>query len=272
MPDKYSITQAQLKAEVSYDTETGRFTAIRESGRRKVGAILGTYGGSGEKKTRYIRACMYEYTEQVLAWFYVYGEFPKRKLAHKDGDYLNNRIDNLVEHADEIVLNHMDDLTQVQVRNLFDYDADTGILAHKEYRHGRTKGDVAGCQNVFNRYWYVSVSGFSYRAHRLIWLYVYGMWPSLMIDHINGDRSDNRIINLREATYADQAQNRTPLEGKTSKCQGVTYYSLPQKWVATIYKDYERIHLGYFPTEDEAAEAYRVAKAKYHTFNPVQRA
>lgn len=77
------------------------------------------------------------------------------------------------------------------------------------------------------------------------------------LDHINGVRSDNRIINLRPVTQQENCFNRL-------KAKGYYFNKKAKKWKATITINYKKIHLGYFDTEEEAKQAYLIAKAKYH--------
>ena len=95
-------------------------------------------------------------------------------------------------------------------------------------------------------------------SHRFAWYCEYGKPPVNQIDHINGDRTDNRIENLRDVPHKINHQNRT-----TAK--GYTWSNQHGKWKASIKKDYKHIHLGLFDTEQEARDAYLEAKKIYHT-------
>lgn|SRR5574337_13974 len=97
-----------------------------------------------------------------------------------------------------------------------------------------------------------------YGAHRIAWFLYYGKWPTL-IDHINGDRSDNRISNLREATKRQNAQNS--IQSKPYK--GVTWAKTSNKWRARIVIDGTELHLGVFETIEEAHQAYVNAANQY---------
>lgn len=91
-----------------------------------------------------------------------------------------------------------------------------------------------------------------YKAHRLAWFLYYGEWPKNQIDHINGDRSDNRIANLREATASENQANKRAW-GKYKKG---TVRSPSGRFVAMIRKNGQRTYLGTYDTEDEAHEVY----------------
>ena len=90
-------------------------------------------------------------------------------------------------------------LTQEYLKSILDYDLDTGIFTWKINKAKRTKiGDIAGWS--YNGYREIEINDKKYKAHRLAWLYVYGEMPNKLIDHIDGNRSNNKISNLREAT------------------------------------------------------------------------
>lgn len=97
-------------------------------------------------------------------------------------------------------------LTQAKLKELLEYDPISGVFRRKINIGGAKIGDIAGTDNG-DGYMKIRVAGKSYKAHRLAWLYVMGRWPKNDIDHINGVRCDNRIINLREATRAENKQN-----------------------------------------------------------------
>ena len=112
-------------------------------------------------------------------------------------------------------------------------------------------------------YLYISVNGLTYVAHRLAWLYMTGKWPTVLIDHKNGDKMDNRFANLREATYLQNFWNRGKRSDNTSGYKGVSYNRKLKKYGArvTVKKNgvTEHNHIGVFDTAEEAYEAYKKA-------------
>lgn len=100
-------------------------------------------------------------------------------------------------------------------------------------------------------------------AHRVIWALVHGYWPD-QVDHVSGNRGDNRFANLREATKSENVSN-TPLRAdNTSGFKGVTFQKSNQKWNARITKNGVCHNLGYFETAEAAHAAYRTAAPKHH--------
>jgi hypothetical protein len=110
-----------------------------------------------------------------------------------------------------------------------------------------------------------------FMLHRLCWLIHHKVWPKQQVDHINGDTSDNRIINLRDgATASGQAQNRKIPTTNKSGYIGVTG-SDRHGWYASIMINNKTTALGTYKTAEEAAQAYLKAKAKMHSFQPIPR-
>lgn len=155
-------------------------------------------------------------------------------------------------------------LTAQRLRELLQYDASTG---HFIKRGGLREGKIVGCKKR-EGYIVISVQGKIYYAHRLAWLYVCGEWPELEIDHINGDRGDNRIHNLRHVTRRENAQNLKTLakSNKASILPGAHLHRPGSKnpWSSSITIDGVSLYLGLFPTEQAAHEAYIRAKREYH--------
>lgn len=158
----------------------------------------------------------------------------------------------------------MAEITQEQLHELFHYDENTGHLIRKvkiPRARNANVGDIAGYATQ-EGYSGIKVAGKKYQAHRLIWFYVYGEWPE-EIDHINGNKSDNRLSNLRNCGRLVNARNLHSVRGK-SKYMGVHPVKNRNKWRACIRAGGNPIWLGEYDTEEEARDAYLVAKAKYH--------
>lgn len=157
-------------------------------------------------------------------------------------------------------------MNQNQLKELVHYCAETGAITWRVRKRGVTVGRIAGNVGRYG-YWYLVVNGKRYVAHRLIWLYVYGVWPTNCIDHINRNRIDNRIINLREATIEQNRQNLGLDKANKSGFRGVSYDSKNKKWRASISVKGRAKNLGRYADKNSAALAYKIAAAKYHTHN-----
>jgi hypothetical protein len=160
----------------------------------------------------------------------------------------------------------MRELTVDLLNHLFEYDKETGNLIWKikpsSRGHHVKAGDIAGTLKSHG-YLCVGINYNSYRAHRLIFLMHKGYLPKT-IDHINGDKLDNRIENLRAATVGQNQHNRRTNANNTSGYKGVSWNKALKKWTARITLERKIIHLGYFANVEEAAEVVRKAREELH--------
>jgi hypothetical protein len=156
------------------------------------------------------------------------------------------------------------ELTVEQLKDTLDYDADTGVFVWKIRPSKAVKaGDVAGCTEKRIGYITIGIAKRIYKAHRLAWLYVYGSWPKGLIDHINGNKADNRIENLREVFADGNSQNvRKPNRRNKSGFMGVIWFQ--NKWRASVSVNGKSKWLGDYSTPEEAHQVYLEAKRKYH--------
>jgi hypothetical protein len=146
------------------------------------------------------------------------------------------------------------DLTAAQLRERLSYDPDTGIFKWIRPSANNVKiGDVAGS---IVKPGYIVIKLFHQRhfAHRLAWLYSYGCWPS-MIDHIDRQKSNNSLSNLREATPSQNGLNRIS--------KGYCYDRREKRFRVSLEFEKKVIWIGYFDTTEAAEAAYWEAHAKY---------
>lgn len=149
-----------------------------------------------------------------------------------------------------------------RIKQLFDYDAQTGHLLWRAKGRGRVKTRPAGTR-LSTGYIGVVVGKRRYLAHRICWVVHFGAWPSDQIDHINGDKADNRICNLREATNAQNGKNaRTPISNTSGVC-GVTYDKVNRRWRSLIKVNGRQIHLGRWQSFEDAVKARKVAEQRH---------
>ena len=148
-------------------------------------------------------------------------------------------------------------LTQERVRDLFDYRED-GQLTWRLWMSNRVKeGEAAGHRHS-DGYIRVIHGGSSYKAHRLVWLWHHGYIPEHGLDHIDRDRSNNRIENLREVSRICNMRNTPNPKNNTSGVKGVSWPSREKKWAVQIRENNRNHHIGYFGCFTEAV-AHRLA-------------
>ena len=154
-------------------------------------------------------------------------------------------------------------VTHERLRELLDYDPETGVFTWKANRIRVRPGERAG-RVLPDGYIAIGVDGRRYQAHRLAWLYMTGKWPEGMIDHINLDRQDNRWENLRLATNIQNQANTALRSNNTSGFKGVSWHRLEKKWTANIRRAGKKVWLGYYDTPESAHEAYVMAASDHH--------
>lgn len=146
------------------------------------------------------------------------------------------------------------------LRELLHYDPNTGEFWWQVPLANVKRGDRAGTY----RYGYrvIRINDETYPAHRLAWLYVHGVWPTNEIDHINRDRADNRMCNLREATRRQNMANIAKPVTNTSGLKGAFWNKNNRKWIAQISFDNKKVYLGSFESAEVAHAAYCQANAR----------
>ena len=155
-------------------------------------------------------------------------------------------------------------ITKSELKKALLYDADTGVFTWKiDVPPNVKSGMVAGCVNNVTKYKVMGFGGARYLQHRLAWLYVYGELPHGQIDHINGIRDDNRILNLRTVTAKENLKNQRMRKTNTSGFTGVFWDKINKKWRAQIQYNKKQINLGSFVMLTDAISARIKANVKY---------
>jgi hypothetical protein len=156
-----------------------------------------------------------------------------------------------------------------EVRAILGYDPATGELRwsvdvpalnrKRIYHYAGTRADFKD-----GRYRSVKINGERYKAHILIWLIVHGRAPTEEIDHVNRNGNDNRLLNLREATRAQNQANRSKHKRNTTGFKGVFLRSDGKAWCAYLTVGRKVHRLGSFPSPEQAASAYQEAARAHH--------
>ena len=154
----------------------------------------------------------------------------------------------------------------IEFRDFLNYDPESGLFTWKIDRsRGVKAGDIAGSINK-RGYVVLSILNKRYKAHRLAWFMTYGEWPE-QIDHINQCKSDNRIVNLREANPAINAKNKGLYKSNKSGVNGVTWCKNTNKWKVQIRVKNELIYLGVFDDIEKAKQVRLQANIDYNFSN-----
>lgn len=160
-------------------------------------------------------------------------------------------------------------LTQSRLRELFDYNSETGVFTRKQ---NKTRTDLVGKPAgwvMTKGHLSIEIDYRSYLAHRLAWLYMFGKWPTNQIDHINRMKADNRIANLRDVGQSENQHNSSRRKDNWSGLIGINWVPKSCSWRARIGVNGKDIHLGTFPNKEAASAAYQAAKLIYHPTAPV---
>jgi len=156
-----------------------------------------------------------------------------------------------------------------RLREVVDYNPETGVFIRKvrlAQRHQvGDRADVSINTGPMAGYRRVSVDSKRFLAHRCAWLYVHGEWPNQDIDHLNGDKGDNRIANLRNVSNDVNRQNlRVARRDNKSGFLGVHFHKETGKWRARVQFRGKTVEAGLHETPEQAHEAYLRLKRKIH--------
>jgi hypothetical protein len=152
--------------------------------------------------------------------------------------------------------------TYEEVSQYLTYNPETGILTWTDRAAGKVKGKTAGGPNTAG-YIDLKCNGKRMYGHRVAWLLTHKEWPAKHIDHINGDKADNRIENLRVVSNLCNHRNMKQHERNTSGVTGVYFNKNSKKWQAYITIEYKTKHLGLFKYLVDAETARKEAEVKY---------
>jgi len=154
--------------------------------------------------------------------------------------------------------------TYEEVARELEYDPGWGLFQWRIRKAGRDFGPFFAGSADANGYRVIRLNGKLYFAHRLAWLLSTGAWPANQIDHKDGNRSNNRISNLRECTNQENMLNSKLYITSASGIKGVHWHSKARKWEAQTYINGKKSYLGLFESIDDAKDCVMKAREKNH--------
>lgn len=166
------------------------------------------------------------------------------------------------------------ELTQERLKEVLHYDPETGDWTWLVRKANRIyAGSKAGGVDTSEGYYKIGVDGRVHKAHRLAFLYMTGEYPKSQVDHINGEKSDNRWGNLREASPSENLRNVGAYSSNVSGLKGVSYRPKADMYLSRITVDGVTHYLGWFSCPREASHAYNKAAIQFHgefaVLNPI---
>ena len=148
-------------------------------------------------------------------------------------------------------------LSHFYLTSLCHYNKANGNFTRLKKTNTKQKiGEEMGTLDKKSGYIRLKINGYTYLAHRLAYYYVNKVWPANLIDHIDGDKTNNIFNNLRDATYAQNNTNSKPHRDSLTGIKGIWYSKARDKYIAEICSNYKRIYIGSYDTIHEAKAAY----------------
>lgn len=148
-------------------------------------------------------------------------------------------------------------------RQFVTYDPDTGLFRRLKPGGKAKVGDVTGWAHNAG-YVAITVQNNDVLAHRLAWLLMTGEWPSGVVDHIDGNRKNNKWSNLRDCTHAENCRNRGAGKNSKSGIKGVSWHKASRKWRVQVGIGGRNVNVGYFDDIEQARTARDAATTRYH--------
>ena len=156
-------------------------------------------------------------------------------------------------------------VTQKRLKELLNYDPESGVFKWRKPIVSRNQPEIAGySEEQKSKIYYtrIYIDGEKHYAHRLAWLYVYGVFPEI-IDHIDGDGENNRICNLRNTSISENLKNKKLYKSNSSGYHGVRKRKGSSSWRVQIGVDGSPVYLGSYKNLEEAIQVRKNAEIKY---------
>ena len=259
---KVRPTQQRVMEKFHYDPKTGIFLRRQESKTGPKDRRYGKVGAGWISELGYVMLMLdgTNYIAGQLAWLYVNGEWPPARIKYINGDKLDNRIENIrVQSVPKSEIKNAR-MTPERLRELMHYEPLTGHFTWRINSAVAKPGQRAGGGHSLG-YRAVGLDYKKYLEHVLAYLYMTGEWPAGEVDHINGDKTDNRWSNLRLATRSQNGHNKGLHPRSSTGISGVNKHG--NKFRARIWDNGVVIDLGCFASLEAAAKARAAAEKKY---------
>jgi ribosomal protein S14 len=253
------ITVSRARSLLTYDGVSGEIRRRTSSPHEAKGEVAtGIVYQKKAKPWLYVSVDRKTHAASKIAWMLAYGQVPPYPVRFVNGDTTDVRLSNLA-----LDIPPPDILTSEEVRRRFDYEPATGLLRLRVPTRKNASGTVIGHRP--GRYGSISIAKKRYPTHVVVWMHQWGAVPEgMVIDHINGDPSDNRIENLRLATHSQNRVNWQKPRRNASGVRGVVRCSRDGRWKAEIKFNGARINIGRFDTKEQAAAARRAKELEIH--------
>jgi len=251
------ITQKRLKDLMAYQPATGNLIWVAPTNPSvKVGDVAGSKRATGVSR---VVLAGKSYRLSDLVWLWNFGAFPNSKLIHLSKEGFNcTKVEELMPL--ESVLNKP--LTQKLLKATLTYDELSGEFKRINHLSGSRLTKAERCTN-YQGYGVLVVYKRKYLAHRLAWLYAYGVFPRKDLDHIDHDKMNNSLANLREVTKRENSLNQKLHSTNSSGVTGVGKVK-SGNWISRITVKGRLINLGIFHKKSDAIVARQVANVKYN--------
>ena len=154
-------------------------------------------------------------------------------------------------------------LTQARLKAVFFYDPVVGVFIRRLKQLGAKVGKISGCLRS-DGYLTTSIDGKPHKCHRLAWLYMTGNWPCYEIDHIDGDRANNKFLNLRDIPKWANIQNQRKAQKHNHSTGVLGVFPNGSGFASRLSVNSKKVYLGTFHTVEEAHQAYLTAKRALH--------
>lgn len=161
-------------------------------------------------------------------------------------------------------------VSHARLLDLLLYDGQTGDFYWKRSQGTARKGNRAGYLKRSDGYWRITIDKVTYLAHRLAWFYTYSIWPQDQLDHMDADKQNNRIANIRPSNHTLNQHNAHRRRDNKSGKSGVCWVRSQQKWRAYIRVNGKYIHLGVFANKQDAIMKRLAAERIYQPYRIIK--